>query len=100
MALEVAHKWWDLGVQLLLPNPEGELRLIAKDNPNNAADCCKRVLEKWLDTTTDATWNQIIRALKSSTIQLNYLALKLEQMMITETESKTVVMWSNIIVFM
>ena len=91
MASKVADKWRDLGVQLLPPNSEGEIRIIAKDNPNNAADCCKRVLEKWLDTTTDATWNQIITALKSSTIQLNYLAHRLEQMMITETESKTAV---------
>ena len=32
----------------------------------------------------DATWNQLIKALKSPSVQTNYLAGQLEQMLITE----------------
>ena len=91
MVLEVADKWRDLGVQLLLPSHQRILKVLAKDHPHDAATCCKRVLEKWLDTTTDATWNQLIRALKSPSIQLDYLAHKLEQIMIKE-KSKNMIM--------
>ena len=85
--LEVSDKWEDLGVQLLLPCHQGELRVIAADHPNDVRSCCKCVLKKWLDTTPDATWNQLIRALRSPNIQLDYFASHLEQMLITECES-------------
>ena len=32
----------------------------------------------------DATWNQLIKALKSPSVQINYFAGQLEQMLITE----------------
>ena len=93
MVLEVADKWRELGVQLLLPSHQRILKVLAKDHPHDAATCCKRVLEKWLDTTTDATWNELIRALRSPSIQLDYLAGQLEeQMMTTQTKSKSVIM--------
>ena len=77
--LEVADKWRQLGVQLLPPNHQEVLRIIAVDHRNDAVSCCERVLEKWLETT-DATWDQLIRVLRSPGIQLNYLASQLEQM--------------------
>ena len=80
----VASKWRDLGVQLLRPDQETILDIIEKDYPHDAASCCKRVLEKWLDKTTDATWNELIRALRSPSVQLDHVASKLEQKMITE----------------
>ena len=71
---DAADKWKELGVQLLRSDQE-----IAVDHPGDAVSCCKRVLEKWLDTTTDATWNQLITALRSPSVQLNNLASQLEQ---------------------
>ena len=85
--LEVADKWRDLGVQLLAPEHQVVLRVIAADHPHDVVSCCKCVLEKWLDTTTDATWNQLIKALRSPSIQLDYLAGQLEQMLITECKT-------------
>ena len=45
------------------------------------------VFKKWLDTTSDATWNKLIRALKSPGVQLDYFAGQLEQMMTTECKT-------------
>ena len=83
----VAGKWRDLGVQLLRPDQEKMLDIIAADHPHDVVSCCKCVLNKWLNTTTDATWNELIRALRSASVQLDYLAGQLEQMMITECKT-------------
>ena len=85
---ETAHKWRDLGVKLLRPDQENLLNIIAADHPHDAISCCKSVLKKWLDTTTDATWNELIRALKSPTVELVAFAEQLEQMLITECKTK------------
>ena len=81
---EVAHKWKYVGLQLLRPEQQNELHIIEEDHPHDAVECCKCVLEKWLDTTTDATWNQLISALSSPTVQLDHLANQIEKMMIVE----------------
>ena len=77
-------KWKDLGVQLLPPETVGT---IEQNHPQNVVSCCKRVLEEWRETTTDPTWNQLIRALRSPSVQLNHLAGQLEQMLITERKN-------------
>ena len=83
--LDAANKWKDLGVQLL-PRPDQEkmLDIITADHPHDIVSCYKCVLEKWLDTTTDATWNELIRALRSPSVQLDYLAGQIEQKMMGE----------------
>ena len=87
MLLGVADKWRDLGVQLLAPDHQGVLKIIAADHPHDVVSCCKCVLEKWLDTTTDATWDQLITALRSPSIQLHYLASQLEKTWITKCKN-------------
>jgi len=62
------------------------LNIIAKDHPQDAVSCCKCVLEKWLDTTADATWNQMLRALESPSIGLHHLASEIKCKMIKECE--------------
>ena len=74
-------KWRDLGLQLLPPETVG---IIAEDHPHSVVSCCRRVLERWQETTTDATWNRLIRALRSPGVQLNHLAGQFEQMLIPE----------------
>ena len=69
-------KWRDLGMQLLQPSDVG---IIAQNHPGDVVGCCQRVLEEWLEKATDATWNQLIKALRS--IELNHLAGQLEQML-------------------
>ena len=77
----VAGKWKDLGVQLLPPEM---VDIIAADHPHDVVSCCKCVLKKWRETATDATWNQLINVLRSSSVQMDYFAGQLEQMLILE----------------
>ena len=84
----VADKWRDLGVQLLRPDQEKLLDIIATDYPHDVVSCCKCVLKKWLDTTTDATWNELTRALRSPSVQLDYFAGQLEQKLTIAAERK------------
>ena len=77
----VAKKWKELGVQLLRSNQTNQLDIIAANHPQDVVRCCKCVLEKWLETNTGATWNQLIEVLKGPGVQLDYFAGELEQML-------------------
>ena len=59
----IADKWEDLGVQLLDDSQVDQLDIITADHPQDAVKCCKLMLKKWLKASTDATWNQLLRAL-------------------------------------
>ena len=84
MVNNTAHKWREFGAQLLRPDQENMLDIIAANYPHDVVSCCICVLKKWLDTTADATWNELIRALRSPSVQLDNLAGQLEWMLITE----------------
>ena len=81
VAGNVAAKWKELGVQLLRCDQTNQLDVIAANHPQNVVSRCQCVFENWLQTNVDATWNQLIEALKSPGIQLDYFAGKLEQML-------------------
>ena len=82
--MKVADRWRDLGVRLLRSDQERMLDIIEADHPRDVVSCCKCLFGKWLDTSEDATWNMLIRALRSPSVQLDYLAGQLENMLITE----------------
>ena len=77
-------RWQELGVQLL---PSQNVGIIAQNHSLRVVRCCERVLEEWRETTADPTWNQLIRALRSPSVHLYYLAGQLEQMLITERKN-------------
>ena len=81
---QAAHKWRNLGEQLLNDKQKIMLKVIEADHPHDVVSCCKHALETWLKSTQDASWNQLISALRSPTVQLDSLADQLEQMMSTE----------------
>ena len=83
---KVAHKWRDLGMELLRSDLENELNIIAENHPRDAATCCKCVLEKWLATTINATWNELLKALRTPSVQLDSFANQLEQILFTESK--------------
>ena len=84
VVMKVADRWKDLGVQLLRSDQEGMLNIIEADHPHSVVSCCKCLFGKWLNATEDASWNVLIKALKSPSVQLDYLAGQLEKMLITE----------------
>jgi len=86
--LQAAVKWRDLGVQLLDPPSESELDIIKEDHPQNVRECCKCVLRKWLEKTPDASWKQLLEALRSPCVELNHLADQIEYKLIMDKSCK------------
>ena len=82
----VADKWRVLGVQLLDPTSGSTLDIIERNNPRDVVRCCQCMLEKWLEMTPDASWNQILAALRSPSVQLHHLASQIEQEFIPKCE--------------
>ena len=87
---EAADRWRDIGVLLLDP---AILKVIEKDHPQDVMGCCKCMLEKWLESKPDGSWNQLLEALKSPCIQLNTLAQQIEQKL--RKKSKTTLCWGE-----
>ena len=85
VVMEAAHKWSDLGRELLEDDQTRILEMIVVEyHPYDDVRCCRRVFERWLETSADASWNQLIRALRSPRVHLYWLADQLEEMMSTE----------------
>jgi len=75
-----ARNWKDLGIQLLDPSiSDRVLDIIEIDHPQDSTTCCKCMLRKWLDTKLDASWSQLLNALRSPCVQLNHLADQIKQ---------------------
>ena len=83
---EVAVKWKDLGIQLLDPTSGSTLDIIEKDFPRDVIKCCQCMLQKRLEKTPDASWNQLLAALKSPSVQLHHLASQIEQEFIQKSK--------------
>ena len=77
----VATKWYDLGLELLDPRHEREMEIIDKDSKvEGTRTCCRKMFGKWLETRDDASWDQLIEAVR--TIQLNEVASHIEQLVL------------------
>ena len=58
-----AAHWEDIGVYLDIEL--GQLKIIKKNNPSDASDCCKDLWKKWLEADSDATWEKLFAAIDS-----------------------------------
>jgi len=78
---KVNTKWYDLGLELLDDEYAGELETIHKDYRNDGSKtCCQKMFSKWLETRDDASWDQLIEAMR--TIKLNSIASDVEQLLV------------------
>ena len=69
----LSTSWYELGLQLLQEHNNGSvLSEIEHDNPNNAKKCCVKMFEKWLNQQPNASWDQLLTALKE--IKMNSAA--------------------------
>ena len=85
MRKSVSFRWHDLGLELLEQEDEDELNELRANNPNNESECCKKMFELWLRKRNNATWFQLIQALRE--IDLNTLAHKVERMLMPMEET-------------
>lgn len=77
----VALKWKALGEVLLHCGivETGYLEITETDNPKDVVECCRKMFRKWLETDKDASWEQLIIALQSPGVQLNFLAEEIKK---------------------
>ena len=50
-------------------------------NWQDVVRCCQEMFAKWLETEENASWDQLLKALRSSSIQLTHLANQIEQIL-------------------
>ena len=74
---EAAAHWWYLGIQLL-KSRMGTLSTIKANYPQDVNRCCQALLEKWLESQSDASWDQLIEALESPLVEMVYLAERIK----------------------
>ena len=74
----IATKWYNVGLQLL--DDKSTLDTIVEWNsPVDVEKCAAAMFRLWLERTPDASWNQLIEALR--VINLYSLASKIEGML-------------------
>lgn len=69
--------WKDLGRELM-PDSDAALSTIAVNANKNVTTCCSSLFKLWLDRQPEASWGQLIEALKEI-IGLENLATKIER---------------------
>ena len=83
---EVAAVWRDLGIELLGQGGIAELDVIKANNVDDVTKCCSAMLTLWRKQQTDASWSQLIEALKQ--LKLNRIATEIEKRLKSRTEDK------------
>ena len=56
-----AHKWRYLGNQLQFS--QAELDIIFSNFHNDSEDCCRNLMSRWLNKSSNATWDQLLTAI-------------------------------------
>ena len=73
----IGPKWYELGITLLDDDQLMQLKTI-KSNNSEANRCCIEMLMYWLESHSNATWNDLVEALKAPGVELNNLATMVE----------------------
>ena len=82
----VTTKWYDLGVELLAEEDVQALDEIQRNNPSDVSTCCTKMFQLWLEKQPDASWRQLIQALREPNIEMNELANTIEQKLVSINE--------------
>ena len=64
---QYATSWWEIGIQLDLPNEA--LSIIQVDNPLDVRRRCNEMLMKWLQADIKASWQKLFTAIDKCTDQ-------------------------------
>lgn len=78
---DVANQWYAIGVELLGLQNESLLNTIKAEYRGDASKCTVEMFLLWLEKKHDASWNQLIQALRKPNIKLENLASKVENML-------------------
>ena len=78
LVTDMASEWYELGAMLLEEKEESQLKVIESTHGNNVKKCCMAMLKYWLDKHPEATWHQLVTALRSSGVDLDSVAASIE----------------------
>ena len=77
-----------MGVELLSEEDVQALDEIQNNYPKDANTCCTKMFKLWLDRQPEASWRQLIQALREPNIELKELANIIEQKLISINEGR------------
>ena len=75
-----------MGIELLAEEDAQALDEIQNNYPKDASTCCTKMFQLWLDRQPEASWRQLIQALREPNIELKELANTIEQKLISVNE--------------
>ena len=82
----IAPKWYDVGLELMDVQDEKEMKVIrAEQSISDDKQRAKKMLEFWLERKADASWNDLLKALKMPSIGLDATALAIERLLMPES---------------
>ena len=82
VVIPVASKWHDIGLELMDIGDEHELDVLEAENDTERA---KKMFKRWLEKKPDASWSDLIKALKMQHIGLCTLAYDIEGKLLSES---------------
>ena len=77
----VTPQWYILGLKLLKEDQESHLDIIELNHAGDNIKCCIDMFRYWLNANTDASWAQLIEALRSPVVKLPAVAADIEKML-------------------
>ena len=77
--IQLTPKWYELGAMLLEEKQEAHLRAIKTSHSGDAWKCCFDMLQYWMETHPEATWDHLVTALKSPGVELIAVASDIEK---------------------
>ena len=89
--VHMAPNWYEVGAMLLDVTQESQLKLIRATHGSDAKKCCLAMLQNWMDTHPEATWHQLVTALRSPGVDLTAVASDIERNFIGKICRHTVV---------
>ena len=82
--IPIAPVWFSVGVELFEGNDIKRLNTIKCNHNGNAEACCTDMLSMWHEKYPNATWEDIIKALKAPGVDLNDTASTIERLLSIE----------------
>ena len=77
----IAPKWYELGIELLDEDKLSQLSVI-KSKHVEVTICCSEMLIYWLNSRPDATWYQLMVALRKPGVEMHVAAAVIEAQII------------------
>ena len=77
----VTPQWYVLGLKLLKEEQESQLDIIELNHPGDNQKCCMDMFRYWLNANADASWQQLIEALRSPVVKLSAVAADIEKLL-------------------